>query len=314
MRFLSSSVNDLRQSRIGGRLRALLQTFPHYQQLPDGTPTFVVKQKLNVGIHTFVHHWAMDPADRLALRLTRRLRRSEDRCALLIASGPSSRQLTHGQVSRLRLVGAAFGVMNDFYKTEQAKFVSPDYYFVVDPSYTTMPQPELVDFFVRHPNMIIIQQSGQPRLSQVNKTIRTNPFMLAGLSRNLDPTRPSSYPESVALTGLAFFRYLGFSPIYVTGLDSNMYMNYFVDYMNQLYRHDGGMHSYSRQTFKVDRLDPLSSGAYSNDVFPVLRNMSDVLYAHAIFLRDLRRLGADVAVNVGDDHSNDSLPRACLIQ
>ena len=44
-----------------------------------------------------------------------------------------------------------------------------------------------------------------------------------------------------------------------------------------------------------------------------IRKLSDVHYAQAVFLEDLKMLCGDKCINVGLDQTNDSAWRACLI-
>ena len=57
----------------------------------------------------------------------------------------------------------------------------------------------------------------------------------------------------------------------------------------------------------------MSEGHFFNPNWTV-KNIKDVLYAAAIYLRDFKRLSDNKFINVGNDDSNDSCPRACLLK
>lgn len=294
---------------------------PHFQQMPSGSWSDPIEQKIGALLHAGAEYLTTDTTFRTRLRSTSKHRNSMFGPALLLANGPSMRNVLNLGLDRLEEQGLPLAVMNDFFRLPEAEIVSPDYYFLVDPWYWEGDNAqEVCAYLERRPGSRVVQPAKSRRLSS-NPTLFVNHIKVAGLWNASGPIGPSSYPESVALMALSVLRYLGHYPVYVAGLDVSTFRFYGVDSGNRVWGVLNGMHAYSPSADgpnPYDRIfnelcEPGESGArlWDTSQSPI-RDMSDMLYSHAVMFRELKRLAGDFAVNVGGDRTNDVLPRACL--
>lgn len=299
-------------------LRRLVQASPHYQQLPTGGIRHHTHQRFGAGAHAVAEWLTMSSVVRNRLRETRKCADSFSGPVLLLASGPSSGDVIAQGLERIRSRGIAIAVMNDFYLLPESHEFSPDMYFLSDPAYWDDPTLEGVwDYLRDHPNTMVVQPAIQSTRAP-NSTLYGTHVLWPRTVKRTNPTKLGSMPESVALTALITLNFLGFYPIYVAGLEVSTYLNYRVGFDNRLWRIQNGLHVHNpTQDLLNETLrgptDPTEMGVdlWSAERSP-LRNMADVMYSHAVFLRDLKRLAGGFAVNVGNDHTNDALPRGCL--
>ena len=139
------------------------------------------------------------------------------------------------------------------------------------------------------------------------KVIYINSIQAVGLWRSYSVLTPNTWPQGVIFSALLLAKFIGCSPIYIVGINNSLYLNHYHNQFGIIKFNLENAHAY------VDELnDP-----FANQVIPYLtRNMSDVLYAHAVFLNDLRRFATKVnVINVGQsDFTNDAFYFGCLLK
>jgi len=214
----------------------------------------------------------------------------------------------------MQKLGIPIAAMNSFCKLEVSAIVTPDYYFVIDPLIWADGDRDsagIRSYLADRPEAKVIQPVSFARL-QGEKTLFVETLKNSGFTHNMDPTKRSSFPESVALTAIQTLKWLGYSPIYFAGLDSSVYKHYYIDALNRLNADYGSTHLYSKRAFEFDSLQGDISSREILAESP-LRGMKDVFYSNAVFYLAMERLCDGVCINVGtSDITNDVAPRASL--
>ena len=249
------------------------------------------------------------------LHTTRKMKGKYDGEFLLLGNGPSCANLTLGQVKNFKDCGGKVGVMNNFLTGNRIPIEMVDFYFLMDPEYWD-PKLKSDNSLVRKlaeavksdkVTMELVQPVGVPDIIDYHNICYVEGHTVAGLFRWQRPTIPFGFPNSVALRALSFLKYLGFSRIYFAGLDSDMYRYYVIDDLNQLHLDSEYSHFNSNMVSNENGRTILSLEGKE------ISTIVDMLYSNAIFMRDFKRITKDIGINVGQDKSNDSSPRACLV-
>lgn len=291
-------------------MRDLIRKAPLYQQMPVNRlldpiwqmfATLLYSGKLYLRDHRLIQS---------RLILTRNLESTKEGIPLLvIGNGPSANDLTLEQVNLLRLKSCEFAVMNEFHRNIYlSSMLSPNYYFLSDPGFYEKNfenrKRDLSDFLQANPDCFEVRPANiNPKLLFGSRVLYFNPISGAGIFRKFNPLKWRSYPDSVLFAALCFAIFRGYNPIYLIGADNSMYKYHFYSKdMRIQVRRSTGFHSYEEPETVSETLPNIT------------RSMSDVLYAHAVFLHDLKRFCAAKVVNVGiTDETNDALPKACLL-
>ncbi len=291
------------------KIRNFVKNAPQYQHMPEGDFVWHLYRRF-AGFLYFTKQFLLYGGDTKRkigpLRSLKNLHRGVP--ALIIANGPSQNSLTLNQIKRLRESGTKTFVMNSFCRnTISAKF-SPDYYIMIDPileDVNYFERSHVQNYLESNPlTTLVVPSTWRSSYSKLTNNIFVNGLSAVGLWRKTSSLLPSTHPQGVLFTALELAVHFGHTPIYVTGIDNSFYLNHFHNQCGKINLAMKGLHSYKHD---------------DNDVLPTIpfltRNMSDVLYSHAVFLRDLRRFSyGKTIVNVGiTDFTNDALPFACLL-
>jgi hypothetical protein len=290
------------------KIRNFVKNAPQYQQMPEGDFVWHLYRRF-AGFLYFTKQFFLYGGDTIRkigpLRSLKNLDRGVP--ALIIANGPSQNSLTFNQIERLRESGTKIFVMNSFFRNALSAKFSPDYYIMIDPileDSSDLERIQVQSYLESNPlTTLVVPSTWQSSYSKLTKIIFVNGLSAVGLWRKTSSLLPSTHPQGVLFTALELAVHFGHTPIYVTGIDNSFYLNHFHNQYGKINIAMKGLHSYEDD----DEVLPTK---------PFLtRNMSDVLYSHAIFLRDLRRLSyGKTIVNVGiTDFTNDALAFACLL-
>lgn len=318
---ISSMMRYIHSSRFGRSIRDRIAGWPGYQQVPQSEFKDKLKMKVRALLSLLSETLRMESFVRDRIRVTRHLRGSYKGETLLIGNGPSANSLTIEQINRFRSCGGKIAVMNSFFRMPLSKLILPDFYFIGDPEFWSPVHEANMSFgenFVNYistfaPNCTIVQPAHQPPIiSGHPKYLFADGRSVAGLIKWSRPDKPWGLPSSIAMVAIATLKFLGFSRIYFTGLDSNMHNHFFIDYKNQINFDTNTYYSYSDGTRSGDRQETGATGVQPVINDPI-RHMADLLYAQGIFLNDLYSLCNDICINVGSDSTNDAAPRACLL-
>jgi hypothetical protein len=315
---ISNIFRMIRKSPLGLVIRAKISTWLGYQQVPKPNSMDPMKAKIREILSLVSTSATLNRDEKKKIKSTRNLRNSRNNLALLIGNGPSAKTLTVSQVEQLRSQGASIAVMNNYFRSDISKEVIPDYYFIADPNYwdpkfigTTEDAERLREYLCKHHDRItVVQPVLFPPLVEAKSIIYLDGRSCKGLLRIARPDKPWGLPAAVALYSISTLKFLGHRDIFFLGLDSNFINFFFVDGLNRVVNRRQGQHFYKDDEDIADNLEPLESE--TNRPLP-FRHLADLYYAHGIFLRDLYWLTKDNCINVGNDQSNDSAPRACLL-
>lgn len=290
--------------------RNYVRNAPQYQHMPISNFTsplwritagwlYFLKQELFFGVDTF--------------KKTRALKKYRNSNlgspALIIANGPSQKNLTLDQIQHIKNLGGKIFVMNSFDKSPLAGSFSPDFYFLLDPAYEQEENVEratITEYLSQNLNTTLVLSSLSKKISIIHsKKLFINGIQAVGLARFLSPVLPNVQPQGVIFSALKVAKFLGHSPVYVTGVDQSHYLHHRHNQTGEVIIVLKGLHSYQEEP----------EGEIGKTIPYLTRNMGDVLYAQAVLLRDLRAFASQVpVVNVGiSDFTNDSFPFACLL-
>lgn len=284
-----------------------MRNAPLYQQYPKRQISdaiwqriagflYAVKMQINLGRH-------------IRLRL-RRLRQLEGTCkgkrAMVIANGPSSNDLTEFQIKNLIDSGFEFIVMNDFYKNNRlSSQINPSYYCLGDPYYLIASEnfSNFQNYFNAHLDCVEVRPATLDDTYLFSRNaLYYNPIPGAGFTRRFTPLHWRAYPDGILFVALCLAKFLGYSTVYVIGAENSMYKHHYFSSEMRIKHRISGLHSYQDDIEETETIPFIT------------RSMSDVLFAHARFLEDLKRLCSHFAINVGQsDETNDALPKACLL-
>jgi hypothetical protein len=109
---------------------------------------------------------------------------------------------------------------------------------------------------------------------------------------------------------ISFLSFLGYKPIYVNGLDASFHTTISVNKANEMFMHIDKLYGDQKDEYIFDRSPQINTS--NRDVPP--RSVSELLAAESVMLRDLNFYSHHGLVNIGDDTTNDALPRASLWQ
>ena len=300
--------------------------FENYQQFPTpfiaGSIFSRIQEMLSFVRH-FPSNFLYRQSNKDSLNLLKKHRnkyKSVD--LLLIGNGPSSRNVTADQVTFFQKKGGHVAVVNDFFKSELSRTITPFYYFLTDPHYWRTDQEidgelnhslmetksDFSQFLSRNPNMTIVQPLRQPKISRYHQQyLFTDCYKLQGVGNFSNPIKFWSYPNSIALTAIAVAKFLGYRNIFFSGLDFSHFLNFVVDDFNSILFNPSNAHFYSSQNSCKESTHISLAGT-------PIRHYGDVHFAAAVHRRDFLRLVDERCINVGLDFTNDTCFRGCLIR
>jgi hypothetical protein len=126
--------------------------------------------------------------------------------------------------------------------------------------------------------------------------------------RKLSPIKANLTPSSVVFHAFAYLHYLGYHPIYVCGLDVSYHRSITVSENNEIYLNKEKLYGLRKNKSSAKKSNTVNLS--KRQLTP--RNMSEVLLNEAIMLRDLKYFSNIGIINIGNDSTNDALPRASL--
>ena len=229
---------------------------------------------------------------------------------LIIGNGPSTNSISVDQIKALQGRGGEVICMNSYDRNRFSETVVPNYYFLIDPTYEQdqfIEKNSTVEYLNKNPEIHLVESSlANTNLGVLNNRLYINGISAVGLWKSDSPLRPNTYPQGVLFSALKFAVHLGYSPIYLIGVDNSHYLHHYHNQMGEILIKTNGLHSYTDEGVgEVGKTNPYLTSS-----------MSDVLYAHAVFLRDLRKFGRGrKIINVGlSDTTNDAFPFGCLLR
>ena len=295
----------------------IVSRWPEYQAVPEIKFRFLFLQKLRLIIFYYGSLVILTTAQKRKLHLTRKLRNSKkNQSVLIIASGPSAdtvlSKLAEKGRSKLKL---DIAVVNSYYKSIFAEKIIPDYYFLADPFFwknlaiNEIHENNYLKKYLRlHQNVI-------PVIPFIFEDVIGNRLHyyfnnLTSYKKNnfLDPTKANLIPSSVVFNAITFLHYLGYWPIYVCGLDVSLNRSLSVNNLNDTILTTNNLYFQTRRDLtntEINELNLTRSGIKPE-------NMSQALFDESIMLRDLKLYSKFGIVNISQDDTNDSLPRASL--
>jgi hypothetical protein len=303
-----------RDTKLVVEVRRVIQTWPWYQHYPnDSKILFYAKMNVRTLLSFFSDTVRFHSLISSRLQRTLALEKSESGDVLLIGNGPSAHNLTVEEISYFKSTGGKIAVMNNFWASELSETFSPDYYFIADSDYWAEDESNY-----RANTALKNYFQGRGQLSELIQPATKEPFAgckhsyiyfdsrsLAGIRKYTSPVKPWCVTESVSLKSIAMLNFLGFKAIYFTGLDSVISRSFFVDDMNVIHWNIDKHYFYDNKKVSKDEHIP-------QPVSPFFRNFADILIADGIFRLDFYKVAKN-CINVGQDQTNDSAPRACLL-
>ena len=296
--------------KISSILRSLVRNAPQYQHMPSGT-IFAKSWQWLAGFAYFLKQEMFHfQKSRIRLKILRQMKNTKRGLpVLIIGNGPSSTTLMPEQVLKLRLQKADVISMNNYDKMAISSKITPNFHFLLDPEYQKVELEErksIQIYLESHPEIQLVQSSLVPSpMDWTRRVIFVNGIQAVGLWKSDSPLKANTYPQGVLFSALKFAHFLGYSPIYVTGIDNSFYKNHLHNQFGSIFIDTVKLHSY----------DDEAAEKYAKTIPYLTRSMSDVLFAHAIFLRDLKKFGKGKSIiNVGlTDFTNDAFPFGCLL-
>ncbi len=302
--------------------RQQISKWPGYQQIHDFTLGHHLKMVGRELLGYFSQTLRASEDVRKTLLSIRKLEKSQTGEVLFLGTGPSLANLSVQQLLYFRSTGGKIAALNGYMYTSLGRKVRPDYYFLGDPQYWTPSlkenlsfQSDLQEYLVESQDEIVLAIPANRKLwfEYHNEIMYWDHRSLSGLKQKGRPDRPWGLSPSVTLIGISYLKFLGFSKIYFAGLDSNMNVSYFVNHLNELVTDYSSHYEYSRASHDLKFNQEYLAPNVKNTLHTPIRNMADLYYAQAIFFRDMYWMFGDNCINVGNDLSNDSASRACLL-
>jgi hypothetical protein len=296
------------------KVRRVIQGWPWYQHYPNESKIlFYAKMNARTLLSFFSDTIRFHSLISDRLKRTLALEKTESGDVLLIGNGPSASSLTVKEIAYFRSTGGKIAVMNNFWASELSETFSPDYYFIADSDYWAGDESNqrantaLKNYFQSRGEFteLIQPASKEPLAGSRHSYIYFDSRNLSGIRNYTSPVKPWCITESVSLKSIAMLNFLGFRAIYFTGLDSVISRSFFVDDMNVIHWNTDKHYFYDNKKVSKDQDTP-------QPVTPFFRNFADILIADGIFRLDFYKVAKN-CINVGQDETNDTSPRACLL-
>ena len=303
-----------RETKLVVEIRSVIQTWPWYQHYPNESKIlFYSKMYARTLLSFFSDTIRFHSLISSRLQRTVALEKSESGDVLLIGNGPSAQSLTVEEINYFKSTGGKIAVMNNFWASELSEAFSPDYYFIADSDYWTEDESNhraniaLKNYFQHRGQFteLIQPATKEPFAGFRHSYIYFDSRNLAGIRKYISPVKPWCLTESVTLKSIAMLNFLGFRSVYFTGLDSVISRSFFVDDMNVIRWNIDKHYFYDNEK--------VSKNQHTHQpVTPFFRNFADILIADGIFRLDFYKVAKN-CINVGQDQTNDTSPRACLL-
>jgi hypothetical protein len=290
---------------------------PAYQSVPEISLTFVLKQRLRLIALYFGSIIFTTKEQRRRLQNTKKLRDTKrGKSVVLCASGPGGDKFLDDLVLKNRSLNEIdVAVVNSFYKSKFSDNVSPNYYFLSDPHFwseTSSAEESrigIINFLKKNSLCYLVVPFLNESLIEISQTHFLNNLVYFKKNKKLSPIRGNMVPSSVVFHAISFLSYLGYAPIYINGLDVSFHTSAEVNKANELILLENKLYGNLKDEYVAKETRRLN--LTTRDSLPL--SFSGLLISESIMLRDLNFYSHCGLVNIGEDSTNDSIPRACLI-
>ena len=205
--------------------------------------------------------------------------------ALVIANGPSVNRISENIIQKFSATKSLFTI-NNFFNHKLSENIVSNYHFICDNGYWDKYDLAKVDYRNRikklqlKNDLVIVQPDYQQEFTEINTLfIRKNP--LTGFTKSIDVTKNCGLPNNTSFFAIATAIYLGYSPIYVAGLDLNFYN--FIDFDN---KSGWGLKSHHSYDLGLERIEMWQ---YRDSVTRILNsNLMQIYYLKLFKNHDVR--------------------------
>jgi hypothetical protein len=290
------------------RIYGVLKKWPDYQAISDLTLNFLLKQRLKLLILYLAAYLNITKIQKNNLKVTKNLKNTKkNKPIVLFATGPGADK-TMNLFAKNKKYSDLYeiAVVNWFYKSIFAKEIKPNYYFISDPVFFSSNNDGLRDYLTQNEKTILTIPFTSKIDGLKNNINYINTLTYFKKRKNINPLKANLFPSSVVIHAITYLNYLGYYPIYVSGLDVSYNRSFMVNEINELILKKNELYGKHIKDHDFERPINLSN----REITP--RNMSEVLINDAIMLNDLKKLSSLGVVNIGGDFTNDSFPRASL--
>ncbi len=207
-----------------------------------------------VNINEILNFTFLNKHEKRALKVTKGMQGSKfGKTALILGNGPSLKKLDKETV---KVDSPDVFVVNNFYENSELSKMKVSYYFISDPYYFNLQenQNEIDSRFLNgmknidHEDMkLVVPHWAQKLLSChpvfQNRILYFDDRELLSWSTSISPVRPRGYISLTLYKALAFAKYLGYSQIFVLGMDNSQFLGLSSNFDNSLLMKDH--HSYT---------------------------------------------------------------------
>lgn len=300
--------------------RTKLGSWPGYQQVPLNPISDLFKLKIRVALSLISNVFKMSIYDWRAVIQSNRKSGTFSGSILVLANGPSINSLSERQIQNFLNGGGKLAVMNGYIESPLSEIFIPDFYFMMDPVNWTLPKSGDIVFKNKlekylkdnEGKITFVQPVRLPKYSPDHgRYLMVSSLCSSGLFRAKNPFLCWGLASSTMLLSLAVLKRLGFSEIFVGGVDGNSYLNYEVDGLNQINFKSLNHHFYEDSGLTAEESQSSHFGVDFDR--SILRGIHDVLYAEAILRRDFLYISEGKFFNVTGGLQNDLMPQVSLI-
>ncbi len=294
----------------------IIAKLPEYQSIPEISITYIFKQRTRLFLLYFGSLIFTNGKQRKKLRITKKMKNTKTgRSIILCASGPGGDKLLKDLISKdISLKDIDIAVVNSFYKSIFSDRISPKYYFVSDPYFwedtpaADKSRKGIKHFLNNNPLCSLVVPFLNEPLGDSSQTFYINNLVYFKKSKRLSPIRGNLVPSSVVFHAISFLSYLGYRPIFVNGLDASFHTAISVNNANEMFIHSDKLYGEQKAKDLFDTKQVIN--LTNREIIP--RSVSELLVSESIMLRDLNLYSNHGLVNIGDDITNDAIPRASL--
>jgi hypothetical protein len=227
--------------------------------------------------------------------------------ALIVANGPSSKDVNWAVVDRERQNGNCFlFLINHSINDPKVRERGADFLVLSDPgSHPHSTDPRTIDLWA---NLLTIPElqlitpvswhaSDSAIKCEIGKCFHFSDLSLESIRTSTSPLKPRGYPSLTAYKALAFAKHLGFETILVAGFDNSMFRTLQVDSANSLIQTSNHFTDGYSPTINI-------SAIYPNGIADYFAELSEM------FLSLRRSFKGTKIYNLGLQSEVDAFPKA----
>jgi hypothetical protein len=236
------------------------------------------------------------------IEIIKKLKDSFHGPALIVANGPSLTRISEGVIQDFSDKKSMFTV-NNFFDIKFNQRIIPNYHFICDNDYWNNSDPIKVNYREKlkrlqfENDLVIIQPDYQEEFTGKNTLfIRKNP--LTGFGKSINITKVNGLPNLTSFFAISTAIYLGYSPIYVVGLDLNYYK--FVEYRNDIgwvlrshHANDFKLESYAPWRYRETLLIVLNSNMMQIHYLSLFKNYDVIIANDAILSKEIQHISIE---------------------